>query len=236
MNKTATAPSDPVVQLQQAGKDYKKGREHITVLHDLDFSLRGGEMVSIMGPSGSGKSTLLNLISGVNVCDRGEVFLQGYPLHRLRPEERTSLRARHIGFVFQFYNLLPVLSAEENVALPLHLWHMDAKQRRQRVDAALALVQMEHRRRHLPDELSGGERQRVAIARAIATNPDLLLCDEPTGDLSQEAGEEIMDIMTLLSQEQGKAIIVVTHDIQVAARAQRQFQLRDGKLIHRDMP
>lgn len=118
MNKTATAPSDPVVQLQQAGKDYKKGREHITVLHDLDFSLHGGEMVSIMGPSGSGKSTLLNLISGVNVCDRGEVFLQGHSLHRLRPEERTSLRARHIGFVFQFYNLLPVLSAEENVALP----------------------------------------------------------------------------------------------------------------------
>lgn len=162
--------------------------------------------------------------------------MQGHSLHRLRPEERTSLRARHIGFVFQFYNLLPVLSAEENVALPLHLWHMDAKQRRQRVDAALELVQMEHRRRHLPDELSGGERQRVAIARAIATNPDLLLCDEPTGDLSQEAGEEIMDIMTLLSREQGKAIIVVTHDIQVAARAQRQFQLRDGKLIRRDMP
>lgn len=162
--------------------------------------------------------------------------MQGHSLHRLRPEERTSLRARHIGFVFQFYNLLPVLSAEENVALPLHLWHMDAKQRRQRVDAALELVQMEHRRRHLPDELSGGERQRVAIARAIVTNPDLLLCDEPTGDLSQEAGEEIMDIMTLLSREQGKAIIVVTHDIQVAARAQRQFQLRDGKLIRRDMP
>ncbi|MEX5716479.1 ABC transporter ATP-binding protein [Serratia ureilytica] len=160
-------------------------------MHDLDFSLHGGEMVSIMGPSGSGKSTLLNLISGVNVCDRGEVFLQGHSLHRLRPEERTSLRARHIGFVFQFYNLLPVLSAEENVALPLHLWHMDAKQRRQRVDAALELVQMEHRRRHLPDELSGGERQRVAIARAIATNPDLLLCDEPTGDLSQEAGRKL---------------------------------------------
>ena len=234
MNETVTAQSGHVLQLQQVSKDYRKGRERITVLNELDLTLNRGEMVSIMGPSGSGKSTLLNVISGVNTCDRGAVLLQGNPLHQLRQGERTALRARHIGFVFQFYNLLPVLSAEENVALPLHLWRIDAQQRQQRVNAALDLVNMTHRRQHRPDELSGGERQRVAIARAIVTNPDLLLCDEPTGDISREAGAEIMDIMQLLSEQQGKAIVVVTHDEQVAARAQRQLQLRDGKLVCRE--
>lgn len=236
MNETVTAQSEYVVHLQQLNKDYRKGRDRIRVLDDLDFTLKRGEMVSIMGPSGSGKSTLLNVISGVNTCDQGMVLLQGHPMHQLRQGERTALRARHIGFVFQFYNLLPVLSAEENVALPLHLWRIDAYQRQLRVDAALDLVNMGHRRQHRPDELSGGERQRVAIARAIVTNPDLLLCDEPTGDISREAGEEIMDIMQLLSQEQGKAIVVVTHDVQVAVRAQRQLQLRDGQLVHREIP
>ncbi|WP_421506782.1 ABC transporter ATP-binding protein [Erwinia rhapontici] len=231
MNET----SGHVVQLRQVSKDYRKGRERIAVLNEVDFTLSSGEMVSIMGPSGSGKSTLLNVISGVNTCDRGEVFLQGHPLHERHLSERTRLRARHIGFVFQFYNLLPVLNAEENVALPLHLWRIDARQRQQRVNAALDLVNMAHRRQHRPDELSGGERQRVAIARAIVTNPDLLLCDEPTGDISREAGEEIMEIMQLLSREQGKAIVIVTHDVQIAARAQRQLQLRDGQLVLRDV-
>lgn len=234
MSKMNHAQNNHVVHLQQVNKGYIKGRERITVLDELDFTIDSGEMVSIMGPSGSGKSTLLNVISGVNVCDRGEVFLQGHPLHQLNQRQRTRLRASHIGFVFQFYNLLAVLSAEENVALPLHLWRLSGLQRQQRVDAALALVNMSHRRKHRPDELSGGERQRVAIARAIVTNPDLLLCDEPTGDISREAGEEIMAIMHQLSQQQGKAIVIVTHDVQVAEQAQRQLLLKDGKLICRN--
>lgn len=223
----------PVVtlQLRQVKKRYVKGREHIEVLRGLDLLAYQGEMISIMGPSGAGKSTLLDILAGVAPCDSGEVNVAGHPFHGAPEARRTQLRARHIGFVFQFYCLIPVLSAEENVSLPLHLWKLPRSERIARTQAALNIVGMQHRSRHLPGELSGGEQQRIAIARAIAGNPDILLCDEPTGDLSRDVGAEIMSVMRQLCSLHGKTIIVVTHDPEVAAVADRSLKLENGILV-----
>jgi putative ABC transport system ATP-binding protein len=219
------------LQLRQVQKRYVKGREQIEVLRGLDLVAYQGEMVSIMGPSGAGKSTLLDVLAGVVPCDSGEVNVAGHPFHGAPEARRTQLRARHIGFVFQFYCLIPVLSAEENVSLPLHLWKLSRSERAARTQAALNIVGMQHRSRHLPGELSGGEQQRIAIARAIAGNPDILLCDEPTGDLSRDVGAEIMSVMRELCSVHGKTIVVVTHDPDVAAVADQCLKLENGILV-----
>ncbi len=219
------------LRLSGVSRSYIKGRESIRVLQGLDLEVRRGEMVSIMGPSGSGKSTLLDVIAGVTPPDAGVVELAGTQLAGMKESFRTQTRARHIGFIFQFYCLIPTLTAEENVVLPLHLWKLARRERTLRAEAALEVVGMSHRREHFPDELSGGEQQRIAIARAIAGNPDILLCDEPTGDLNRETGLEIMDVIRQLSQQYGKAVVVVTHDPDVAAMADQRFRLHNGALV-----
>lgn len=232
--KQLQSSDTPIVtlRLHQVEKAYLKGRERISVLSGLDLVVHQGEMVSIMGPSGAGKSTLLDILAGVSMCDAGEVHVAGNALHGVSEALRTRLRARHIGFVFQFYCLIPVLTAEENVGLPLHLWSLSRKERNARAQAALSVVGMQHRCRHIPGELSGGEQQRVAIARAIAGNPDILLCDEPTGDLSRDAGAEIMAVMRELCTNHGKTVVVVTHDPDVAAVADHCLKLENGVLVN----
>ncbi|WP_414440165.1 ABC transporter ATP-binding protein [Burkholderia sp. 22PA0106] len=221
----------PILSLSQVSKSYVRGREHIQVLDGLDMEVFPGEMVSVMGPSGAGKSTLLDVLSGIARADQGRVRIAGHAFEQLPESQRTRLRGRHLGFVFQFYCLIPVLSAAQNVALPLDLWRLPRAERAERVHAALALVGMSHRHAHLPSELSGGEQQRVAIARAVAGNPEILLCDEPTGDLNREMGDAIMDLLETLCASHGKTIVIVTHDPAVAARAHRHFRLDHGKLV-----
>jgi putative ABC transport system ATP-binding protein len=227
----APALNTPILHLRDVTKSHLRGRERITVLTGLDLEVYPGEMISIMGPSGAGKSTLLNLLSGLHLPDTGMISIAGHAFDRLSAPQRTILRGRHIGFVFQFYCLIPVLNAWQNVALPLDLWHLGRTEKKARINAALSLVGMQHRHAHLPAELSGGEQQRVAIARAIAGNPEILLCDEPTGDLNHEMGMAIMDLLEQLQRTHGKTIVVVTHDPQVARRADRHFRLEQGKLI-----
>jgi len=227
-----TPPDNEIVlRLNGVARSHIKGRERIRVLQGLGLEVRRGEMVSIMGPSGSGKSTLLDVIAGVIPSNEGVVELAGNRMDGKSESLRTRIRAAHIGFVFQFYCLIPALTAEENVMLPLHLWRLSRKERALRADAALEVVGMTHRRRHLPGELSGGEQQRIAIARAIAGNPDVLLCDEPTGDLNKETGLEVMAIIEQLSHHYGKAVVVVTHDPNVAALADRHLRLQNGVLV-----
>lgn len=219
------------IKLSSVTQSYIKNRERICVLQGVNLQVRRGEMVSIMGPSGSGKSTLLDIIAGVTPCDSGAVELSQHCLEKMTDNQRTHIRSRHVGFIFQFYCLIPVLTAEENVSLPLQLWKVSSRERSERAAVALDLVGMNHRRGHFPRELSGGEQQRVAIARAIAGNPDVLLCDEPTGDLNREVGTEIMKIIQELSREYCKAVVVVTHDPEVAALADRQLKLHNGILV-----
>jgi putative ABC transport system ATP-binding protein len=189
-----------------------------------------GEFLALMGPSGSGKSTLLNLIGGLDRPTRGTVSISGERVNELSDHKLAAWRARHIGFVFQLYNLLPVLTAERNVELPLLLTHLSKRERRQHVETALAIVGLSHRARHYPRTLSGGEQQRVGIARGIVTDPTLLLCDEPTGDLDRKAGDEILDLLQALNREHGKTIIMVTHDPHASARAARTVHLDKGQL------
>jgi putative ABC transport system ATP-binding protein len=219
-----------LVQLRGVAKDYRRGAEIVHVLHALDLDIPKGDFLALMGPSGSGKSTLLNLIGGLDRPTGGSIEIAGQRTDKMNDSQLGRWRANHVGFVFQMYNLLPVLSAERNVELPLLLTKLSAADRRKRAQAALSLVGLSDRAKHKPRELSGGQEQRVGIARAIVSDPDLLLCDEPTGDLDRKAGDEILDLLQALNQQQGKTIIMVTHDPHAAARAKHVLHLNKGQL------
>jgi putative ABC transport system ATP-binding protein len=219
-----------LVRVQDVHKTYRRGDEKIEILRGIDLEVPQGDFLALMGPSGSGKTTLLNLIGGLDRPTSGSVEVAGEPIHRLSDGQLTKWRARHVGFVFQFYNLLPVLSAERNVELPLLLTSLSASERRRHVATALEIVGLTHRARHTPQTLSGGEQQRVGIARAIVTDPTLILADEPTGDLDRKTGDGILDLLQALNREHGKTIIMVTHDPHAAERASRQLHMVDGQL------
>jgi putative ABC transport system ATP-binding protein len=220
----------PIVHLRDLVKEYRRGAEVVRVLDGLSLDIEAGDFVALMGPSGSGKSTLLNLIGGIDRPTAGELVVEGLRIDRLGDSSLARWRADHVGFVFQMYNLLPVLSAERNVELPLLLKDLTREQRSRRVAAALQLVGLSDRARHRPRELSGGQEQRVGIARAIVTDPTLLLCDEPTGDLDRRSGDEILNLLQALNREYRKTIIMVTHDPHAAERAHRVIHLDKGLL------
>lgn len=223
--------NDSIIRLRDLEKKYQRGSETINVLDGLNLDIDQGEFVAFMGPSGSGKTTLLNLIGGLDAPTSGEVIVGGQDISRLSGRKLASWRARHIGFVFQLFNLIPVLTAFQNVELPLLLTRLSKKQRREQVEVAMALVGLTERLSHYPRQLSGGQEQRVAIARAIVTDPTLLLCDEPTGDLDRESGNEILSIVERLSTEQNKTVLVVTHDPEAANRAKTVLHLDKGTLM-----
>jgi putative ABC transport system ATP-binding protein len=222
--------SDPIVQLRHVEKTFQRGSEKIHVLSDLDLDIARGEFLALMGPSGSGKSTLLNLLAGLDRPTAGSIDVGGVRIENLGRAQLAHWRARHIGFVFQFYNLLPVLSAERNVELPLLLTDLSGAERKHHVATALEIVGLSHRAKHTPRTLSGGEQQRVGIARAIVTDPTLILADEPTGDLDRKTGDGILDLLQSLNREHGKTIIMVTHDPHAAERATRRLHMVDGQL------
>jgi putative ABC transport system ATP-binding protein len=225
-----TGAAAEIVRIRGLVKEYRRGAEVVRVLDGLSLDIAAGDFVALMGPSGSGKSTLLNLIGGLDHPTSGRLEIDGLRVDELSEAALARWRADHVGFVFQMYNLLPVLTAERNVELPLLLKDLSREQRAGRVAAALKLVGLEHRARHRPRELSGGQEQRVGIARAIVTDPTLLLCDEPTGDLDRKSGDEILDLLQALNQEYGKTIIMVTHDPHAAERAHRVIHLDKGLL------
>lgn len=220
-----------LVDVSDVEKTFRRGSEKIQVLSGLDLKVPRGEFLALMGPSGSGKSTLLNLIGGLDRATSGSVQVGSERLDQMPERRLAAWRARHVGFIFQFYNLLPVLSAERNIELPLLLTHLSRSERKRHVQTALQVVGLLQRSRHYPRTLSGGEQQRVGIARAIVTDPTLLLCDEPTGDLDRTAGDEILALLQLLNREHGKTIIMVTHDPHASAKASRIVHLDKGQLF-----
>ena len=222
---------ETLVNVNRVVKSFRRGAEEIHVLEQLDLQVGRGEFLALMGPSGSGKSTLLNLIGGLDKPTSGTVAVAGEAVEQLNERQLAAWRARHIGFVFQFYNLMPTLSAQKNVELPLLLTQLSARQRRELAAAALEIVGLTHRISHYPSQMSGGEQQRVGIARAIVTDPTLLLCDEPTGDLDRKSGDEILDLLQALNAQQGKTIVMVTHDPHASARAGRVVYLNKGQLL-----
>jgi putative ABC transport system ATP-binding protein len=224
----------PVVSLRHVGKSYRRGDQVVPVLNDISFDIAEGEFLALMGPSGSGKSTLLNLIAGIDKPDEGEILVQGLGITRLLESELARWRAEHVGFIFQFYNLMPVLTALENVELPLLLTDLSRAERRERVELALSMVALADRMEHFPSELSGGQQQRVAIARAIITDPTLIVADEPTGDLDRVSAEEILDLLNRLNLELGKTIIMVTHDVRASDKAHTIMHLEKGVLYERE--
>jgi putative ABC transport system ATP-binding protein len=219
-----------LVRIRDVEKTYRRGTEEIHVLAGLELDVRRGEFLALMGPSGSGKSTLLNLLAAIDRPTRGSLEIGGERIDQHSDRKLSAWRAQHVGFVFQFYNLLPVMTAERNVELPLLLTHLSKSERRQHVATALEVVGLTHRARHYPRQLSGGEQQRVGIARAIVTDPTLLLCDEPTGDLDRKSGDEILSLLQALNREHGKTIIMVTHDPHASARASHTIYLNKGQL------
>ena len=224
----------PLVEVRGLTKEYRRGDEVVPVLAGLDLTIARGDYVALMGPSGSGKSTLLNLLGGLDQPTSGEIRIDGTAIEGLGSDELAAWRARSVGFIFQLYNLLPVLTAEQNVELPLLLTDLPKAERRRRARAALALVGLADRASHRPRELSGGQEQRVGIARAIVTDPLLLLCDEPTGDLDRKAGDAVLDLFDALNREAGKTIVMVTHDPRAAARARRTLHLEKGVLAREE--
>ncbi|HYC91014.1 MAG TPA: ABC transporter ATP-binding protein [Thermoanaerobaculia bacterium] len=219
-----------LVKVRNVEKVFHRGAEDVRVLSNLDLDIASGEFLALMGPSGSGKSTLLNLLAGLDRPSGGTVEVAGERIDNLSRKQLARWRARHVGFVFQFYNLLPVLSAERNVELPLLLTNLSSAERRRHVATALEIVGLSHRAKHTPRTLSGGEQQRVGIARAIVTDPTLILADEPTGDLDRKTGDGILDLLQGLNREHGKTIIMVTHDPHAADRASRRLQMIDGQV------
>lgn len=225
--------SELLAELRGVSRTYQKGKERVEVLHELDLDIPAGDFLAIMGPSGSGKTTLLNLLGGLDRPSSGTVNVGGAELSTMSNNQLSNWRSSHVGFVFQFYNLLPVLTAQKNVELPLLLTNFSGKERAERAAIALDIVGLSDRAKHLPRELSGGQEQRVAIARAIVSDPALLLCDEPTGDLDRETAEEILKLLQILNSEHGKTIIMVTHDAQAADYAKRTLHVDKGQLESR---
>ena len=219
------------IAIRDLHKIYKRGSETIDVLSGLNLDIARGTFVAFMGPSGSGKTTLLNLVGGIDAPNSGTIHIEGQRIDNMSPSALTHWRSRHIGFIFQMFNLIPVLNAFENVELPLLLTRMSKKQRKQHVETALDLVGLGDRMKHYPRQLSGGQEQRVAIARAIVNDPTILLCDEPTGDLDRESANEIMSLIQRLSTEQDKTILMVTHDPVAADRAEKVLHLEKGVLV-----
>jgi putative ABC transport system ATP-binding protein len=219
-----------LVEIRSVTKTYRRGSERIEVLHGVDLDIPQGEFLALMGPSGSGKTTLLNLIGGLDTPTGGQIVIGGQRIDQLSSRELARWRAAHVGFVFQFYNLMPVLSAQRNVELPLLLTSLSAAERRRRATIALTLVGLADRARHKPRELSGGQEQRVAIARAIVSDPTLLICDEPTGDLDRGTAAEILTLLQMLNREHGKTVVMVTHDPKAAEYASRRLLLDKGTL------
>ena len=220
-----------LIRIRGLSKAYRRGEQTIPVLQGIDLDVRRAEFVALMGPSGSGKSTLLNLVAGIDKPDAGRIEIGGVDIARLGESELADWRAAHIGFVFQFYNLMPVLTAFENVELPLLLTGLSRRQRRAHAGAALEMVGLAERVDHYPNELSGGQQQRVAIARALIADPSIIVADEPTGDLDRTTAEEILDLLDGLNRELGKTIVMVTHDPKAAGRARRLIHLEKGVLV-----
>ena len=223
--------AETVVQLRDVTKNYRRDAFELKVLQGITLDVEAGDYVALMGPSGSGKSTLLNLLAGIDQPTSGELIVAGQQVSRLGESKLALWRQRHIGFIFQFYNLIPVLTAYENVELPLTLRKSSKAARRKRVETALSVVGLQNRMKHYPRQLSGGQEQRVAIARAIVTDPTLLLADEPTGDLDAESGGEVLDLLGQLNEQFNKTILMVTHDPKAAARAKRLVRLDKGRLV-----
>ena len=219
-----------LIEVQSVNKTYQRGGETLVVLDDLNLEVPEGDFLALMGPSGSGKSTLLNLIGGLDSPSSGQVIINGEHLENMKTSALSSWRASNIGFIFQFYNLLPVLTAKKNVEIPLLLTSLSGSQRKEHVTTALDVVGLSDRGGHKPNELSGGQQQRVAIARALVSDPGILVCDEPTGDLDRETATEILDLLQILNQDHGKTILMVTHDPVAADFAKRTLHLDKGKL------
>jgi putative ABC transport system ATP-binding protein len=232
MSDTAATP---VVRLANVRKGFTKGQETISIFEALNLSIPPGDFVAIMGPSGSGKTTMLNLLGGLDRPDAGEIDVAGKRIDRLSEGELARWRSAHIGFVFQFYNLMPMLSAAQNVELPLLLTALRRAERRKRVEAALKIVNLADRTKHYPREMSGGQQQRVAIARAVVSDPTLLLCDEPTGDLDRATADEILHMLQILNRDLNKTIIMVTHDPAAAKYAARTLHLDKGHFVEKDL-
>jgi putative ABC transport system ATP-binding protein len=225
-----------LIRVRNLGKTYTRGSEELRVLHGLNLDIDAGDFVAFMGPSGSGKTTLLNLLGGLDVPTTGSVAVSGEEISALSASRLTAWRARHVGFIFQMYNLIPVLTAFQNVELPLLLTKLSKAERRAHVETALRLVGLSERAHHFPRQLSGGEEQRVAIARAVVTDPTFLLCDEPTGDLDRKNAGEIMDLIDRLVHEHGKTVLIVTHDPRAAEKAHATLHLDKGTLVESTEP
>ncbi len=223
--------SEPMIQCRSVSKSYHKGKTVVTPLEALDLDVPKGEFLALMGPSGSGKTTLLNLLSGIDSPTSGSLVIAGIEISKLSRRDLTRWRAKHVGYIFQLYHLVPVLTAFENVELPLLLSPISKKERHARVETALSLVGLSDRMHHTPSELSGGQEQRVAIARAVVADPPLLVADEPTGDLDRESAVRILDLIRQLARDYGKTIVMVTHDAKAAAAADRTLHLDKGQLL-----
>jgi putative ABC transport system ATP-binding protein len=224
--------SSPVVEIAHLYKSYRRGSQTLPVLQDISLNIQAGEFLALMGPSGSGKTTLLNLIAGLDRPDRGQLLVQGLDLTGLSESQLADWRAHNVGFVFQFYQLIPVLTAFENVELPLLLTHLARRERREHVELVLELVGLSDRQHHYPSQLSGGQQQRVAIARALVTDPTLIAADEPTGDLDRQSATEVMDLLSRLNREFHKTIVIVTHDPEAAGHASHVRRLIKGQLMN----
>ena len=220
-----------IVSLHNVVKRYTRGKQQVEVLHSLNLEIPEGEFLALMGPSGSGKTTLLNLIGGLDRPTEGEINVAGERIDRLSSGQLAKWRARNVGFIFQFYNLMPMLTAEKNVELPLLLTSLSSSERKRNVEAALSLVGLADRAKHKPTELSGGQQQRIAIARALIADPRVLVCDEPTGDLDRTTAEEILNLLQILNREQNKTIVMVTHDPKAAEFATRTLHMDKGQLV-----
>jgi putative ABC transport system ATP-binding protein len=226
-----TGSSSSLIKIRGLDKTYRRGGEEIHVLQSLNLDVDQGEFVAFMGPSGSGKTTLLNLLGGLDVPSKGSITVANDEVTHMSAGKLTQWRARHVGFIFQMYNLIPVLTAFQNVELPLLLTNLSKSERRSHVEASLSIVGLADRMNHFPRQLSGGQEQRVAIARAIVADPTFLLCDEPTGDLDRKSADEILELLTRFSKEHNKTILMVTHDPQAADRAQATLHLNKGVLV-----
>ena len=225
------AAGRPLVEIQALTKTYTRGRQLVPVLHGIDLDIPRGDFIALMGPSGSGKTTLLNIIGGLDTPSGGRLLVGGVAIESLAADELAAWRADTVGFIFQSYNLMPVLTAQKNVELPLLLTDMGAAERAKRAKIALDLVGLGDRARHKPNELSGGQQQRVAIARALVSDPLLLICDEPTGDLDRKTANEVLELLQTLNREYGKTIVMVTHDPKAAEYARRTVHLDKGRLV-----